>query len=230
MKTTSLTERTIFVLDYGSVALTDWMGDDQKPAKIARTSFANKDERTLEEDVKLASYLLNARHSTPFEFVQLEFYVVAPLFVTAQWHRHRTARINQISGRYKEMEDRFYVPDINRCHRQSKSNKQGSSIDLIDNPEQARKAIEVANQVAFNLYKELLKTGIAKELARIVLPVNTYTEFYWGNSLHNTLHFLSLRMDSHAQYEIRVYANAMHKLLTAQFPNLMKIWDGLQLK
>lgn len=218
----NLTE--IKVLNHGYVALVDTMGDDRTPARAARTSYRNKSERTAEEDAKLTSYLLRNRHTTPLEFCQVRFYMKMPIFVARQLVRHRTASINEISYRYVRAVEEFYIPERSRMQKQSESNKQGSSIEIIDNPEAAAIIFEESGKAAFEAYEQLLECGLSKELARSVLPVGTYTEWYWQNDLHNTLHFLKLRLDSHAQYEIRVYAEAMLELLKPIYPTIIEEW------
>ena len=215
------------LLNHGWIALAATMGDDRTPAQTARTSFANKHDKTAEEDAKLTKYLLKHRHTTPFEFNQARWYVKMPISVARQWVRHRTASINEISLRYIQATREFYIPELDRCQKQSTDNKQGSSIEIVDHPETCRQIIENAGNVAFDAYERLLDEGLAKELARTVLPLGTYTEWYWQNDLHNTLHFLKLRLDSHAQYETRVYAEAMLEILRLTWPNIMQAWTDL---
>ncbi len=213
------------VLNHGYVALTDVMGDDRTPAKTARTSFRNVKERTPEEDAKLTDYLVRNRHTTPLEFCQVRFYMKMPLFVSAQLVRHRTASINQISFRYVTAAREFYVPAMDRMQRKAESNKQGSSSEVVDDPERCAAVIASACDVAFDNYDFLLAAGLAPELARMVLPVGTYTEWYWQADLHNFLGMLRLRLDPHAQYEIRVYAEAMLALVRPVFPTIIEAWE-----
>lgn len=214
----------IQVLNHGYVALTDVMGDDRTAARTARTSFRNKVERAVDEDAKLTSYLVSHRHTTPFEFCQVRFYMKMPIFVARQLVRHRTASINEISLRYVQATEEFYVPDVERCQRQSESNKQGSSSETVDDPAAVRDLIGAVGRTAFGAYRELLALGLSKELARTVLPLGTYTEWYWQADLHNFLHMLKLRLDPHAQYEIRVYAQAMLDLARPIFPTVFEAW------
>lgn len=215
------------VLDHGYVALTAVMGDDQTPARTARTSFRNAGaERSPEDDARLTRYLVKHRHNTPLEFCQVRFYMKMPIFVARQLVRHRTASINEISLRYVKATEEFYVPDADRCQRQSETNKQGSASDVVDDPELVRGIIRNAGYTAFREYERLLAAGLAKELARTVLPLGTYTEWYWQTDLHNFLHMLGLRLDGHAQFEIRVYAEAMRDLAREAFPGILAAWES----
>lgn len=215
----------IAVLDHGYVALVDYMGDDRTPARTARTSFRNRKERTVEEDAKLTDYLVRNKHTTPIEFCQVRLYMKMPIFVARQLVRHRTASINEVSYRYVTAAREFYVPALDRMQRKSESNKQGSSSEVVDRPEECAHTMRVACDFAFDAYEKLLVEGLAPELARAVLPVSTYTEWYWQNDLHNTLHMLRLRLDPHAQYEIRVYAEAVLELLRPVFPTIIASWE-----
>lgn len=215
----------IAVLDHGYVALVDTMGDDRTPARTARTSFRNRKERTVDEDAKLTDYLVRNRHTTPIEFCQVRFYMKMPIFVARQLVRHRTASINEVSYRYVTAAREFYIPGLDRMQRRSESNKQGSSSDVVAYPETCARIVRDAGNAAFDAYEALLNEGLAPELARSVLPVGTYTEWYWQNDLHNTLHMLRLRLDPHAQYEIRVYAEAMLQLLRPVYPTIIASWE-----
>jgi len=215
----------IAVLDHGFVALTDVMGSDRTPAQTARTSFRNRVEKTPEEDAKLTDYLVRNRHTTPLEFCQVRFYMKMPIFVARQLVRHRTASINEVSYRYVKAAREFYVPLLERMQRQSASNKQGSAVEVVENGSYCRDLIELAGQKAFDTYDKLLEEGLAAELARMVLPLGTYTEWYWQADLHNFLHMLRLRLDPHAQYEIRVYAEAMLDLARPVFPTIIDAWE-----
>lgn len=216
----------IAVLNHGYVALTDVMGSDRTAAQTARTSFRTKVERTAEEDAKLTSYLVRNRHTTPLEFCQVRFYMKMPIFVARQLVRHRTASINEISLRYVQATEEFYIPASDRCQRQSTSNKQGSATEIVDDPGAVCAVIARAGVAAFREYEELLQLGLAKELARTVLPLGTYTEWYWQADLHNFLGMLRLRLDPHAQHEIRVYAQAMLDLARPHFPTVIDAWEG----
>lgn len=214
----------IAVLNHGFVALDAIMGDDQTPANTARTSYKNRILRTDEENAKLTKYLVTHRHPTPLEFCQVRFYMKMPIFVARQIVRHRTASINEVSLRYVKASEEFYIPEIDRCQKQSETNKQGSSVEIVHDPHLVRNTIRRLGKSAFIAYHELIEEGLSKELARTVLPLGTYTEWFWQNDLHNTLHFLRLRLDPHAQYEVRVYAEAMLKLLEPHFPTIIAAW------
>jgi thymidylate synthase (FAD) len=221
-----MSEQEIKVLDHGFVVLVDVMGDDRTPARTARTSFRNRKERTEEEDAKLTNYLVKHRHTTPIEFCQVRFYMKLPIFVARQLVRHRTASINEVSYRYVTAAREFYVPALDRMQRKSETNKQGSAPELVDDPQGCADLIGNAGDEAFDAYEKLLRRGLAPELARTVLPCGTYTEWYWQNDLHNTLHLLRLRLDPHAQYEVRAYAEAMLTLLRPRFPTIVMSWEA----
>lgn len=214
------------VLDYGFVALADVMGSDRTPAHTARTSFLTRETRTQEQDAKLTRYLVKHKHNTPLEFCQVRFYVKLPIFVARQFVRHRTASINEVSYRYVRAAREFYIPALERMQRQSSDNKQGSSSEIVENPKLCENLMVASNNFAFSTYEMLLAEGLAAELARAVLPVATYTEWYWQQDLHNLLHMLKLRLDPHAQYEIRVYAQAMLDLIRPLFPTIVDAWEN----
>lgn len=215
----------IRVLDHGYVALVETMGDDRTPARTARTSFRNRKERTVEEDARLTDYLVRHRHTTPLEFCQLLFYVKLPIFVARQFVRHRMQSINEVSYRYVQAAREFYVPEGDRMQRKSETNKQGSSSEIVDDPLGCMRMMVEAGHTAFDTYEALLAKGLAPELARSVLPVSTYTEWYCRWDLHNFLHMVGLRTDPHAQYEIRVYAQAMLDLAREHFPTVIASWE-----
>lgn len=218
--------KEIAVLDHGFVALVDTMGGDRTPAQTARTSFRNRVERTEEEDARLTNYLVRNRHTTPLEFCQALWYMKMPIFVARQLVRHRTASINEVSYRYVQAAREFYVPALDRMQRKAESNKQGSSNQIVDDPLGCTRLIIESCNVSFDTYELLLAQGLAPELARSVLPCGTYTEWYWQCDLHNTLHMLGLRLDPHAQYEIRVYAEAMLTLLRPVYPTIVAAWEA----
>lgn len=216
----------IQVLDHGFVALVDTMGDDRTPARTARTSYRNAAaERTAEQDARLTDYLIRNRHTTPLEFCQVRFYMKMPIFVARQLVRHRTASINEISYRYVKAAREFYVPTLNRMQRRAIDNKQGSSDEVVQHPILARSALIHACETAFDAYEKLLDLELAPELARSVLPLATYTEWFWQCDLHNFLGVLRLRLDPHAQYEIRVYAEAMLELVRPIYPSIIASWE-----
>lgn len=207
----------IKVLDHGFVRLVDVMGNDQRIVQAARVSYG-AGTKSVREDRGLIRYLLRHKHTSPFEMVEFAFHLKMPVFVARQHIRHRTANVNEISGRYSVISDEFYVPDARRMQKQSSDNKQGSSEELIANPEAEIEATRLENDQAYDTYLARLDSGMARELARINLPLSMYTEMYWKIDLHNLFHYLRLRLDPHAQYEIRVYAQAMLSLIREHVP------------
>jgi len=205
------------VLDHGFIGLVENMGDDSSIIQAARVSYG-KGTKSASTDRVLLRYLLSHSHTTPFEMVEFKFHCKMPIFVARQWIRHRTANVNEYSGRYSEMTDEMYLPELDVIKPQSTDNKQGRSGEMeFVQKVLVRDIIEGNSEAAYAHYQELLgKT--AKELARVVLPVSNYTEWYWKNDLHNILHFLKLRIDPHAQYEIRVFGEAMLKLIEPVVP------------
>jgi len=195
------------------------MGDDGSIVQAARVSYG-KGTKTLREDRGLIRYLLRHKHTTPFEMVEFKFHIKLPIFIARQWIRHRTANVNEYSGRYSEMKDEFYLPEIDQIRPQSTMNRQGRSDERM-NTEDANFIHNKVNHTQINLYneyQELLEKGLAREIARINLPLSNYTEWYWKIDLHNLLHFLRLRIDDHAQYEIRVFAQAMAEIVKETVP------------
>ena len=212
-------------LNYGYVALTEVMGDDRTPARTARTSFRNATkERSEEQDAKLTDYLVRHGHNTPIEFCMMRFYVKQPIFNARQFVRQRTQAINEVSYRYVQAVREFYVPEPDRMQRKAENNKQGSSSQIVDDPESCAESINLACNFAFDAYESLLEEGLAPELARIVLPLGTYTEWYTQMNLHNFLYMIERRIDPHAQYEARVYAEAMLELVEPFFPSVIGAW------
>ena len=198
------------VLDKGFVRLVDYFGGDQRIVQSARVSYG-EGTKSVSQDGALIDYLLRHQHTSPFEQVVMTFHVKMPIFVARQWVRHRTGRMNEVSGRYSIMKDEFYVPAEDKVSPQSTDNKQGRASEAFDK-ETADKIIaqlEEGQKAAYESYNELIDSGLAREIARINLPLSLYTEFYWEMDLHNLFHFLKLRLDSHAQYEIRVYAQVI---------------------
>lgn len=219
------------VLDYGHVRLVDHMGSDLSIVRSARVSY-NAVWRTGEDagkDAKLIQYLIKNRHTTPLESVSFTFDVKAPIFVFRQWHRHRTWAYNEMSARYTELPEEFYVPEADQITTQSTSNKQMRTDELHPKAEQMREWMRVTNQVSFKMYHDLLAEGCPRELARSVLPVATYSQMFGTVNLHNLFHFLGLRTHTHAQYEIRVYAHAMLELIRPIVPVAVAAWEELQL-
>ena len=212
-------------LDKGFVRLVDSMGGDNAIVQAARVSYG-EGTRKVSQDRGLIRYLMRHRHTTPFEMVEFKFHCKMPIFVARQWVRHRTANINEYSLRYSKARDEFYYPDPQNIQFQSALNKQGRSgkvpKELTDKVQQYFHEI---SERSFEMYQELNEFGLARELIRGILPVNLYTEWYWKNDLHNLLHFIGLRSDSHAQYEIRVYSDAMADFVKKVAPYA---WEAYQ--
>jgi len=222
--------KPIRLLDHGFVRLVDALprlvtGDetaDHAIVRAARVSTAGGDTGTKGEtaDRGLIRYLMRNWHTSPFEMVELKFHVKLPIFVARQWVRHRTASINEVSARYSVLPDEFYVPEPDQVGAQATANRQGRSEGALDasTVESTRDALRATAEGAFSTYQELLGAQVARELSRAVLPVSTYTEWYWKANLLNVFRFLHLRMDHHAQHEIRVYADAMARLVREVAP------------
>jgi thymidylate synthase (FAD) len=212
------------VLDAGFVRLVDHMGDDASVVRSARVSYGIG-SKGVDEDAKLINYMMRNGHTSPFEHVQFTFHVKCPLFVARQWQRHRTWSYNELSARYAPVREEFYIPEAHQVRLQSATNKQGSAEPM--DAEAAALSVGDMEQVysyAYETYKELIAAGVARELARSVLPVGMYTQFYGSVNLHNLLHFMELRQDEHAQYEIRVYANALEALIDQYVPVSLAAW------
>ena len=218
------------VLDHGFVRVIDYMGDDAAVVQAARVSYG-RGTRKVSEDAGLIRYLMRHRHSTPFEMAEIKYHVKLPIFVARQWIRHRTANVNEYSARYSILDREFYIPAPEHLAAQSESNRQGRGAVL--DGDAAAEVLEILRADAartYDNYAHMLnegpdgepldpgRTGLARELARMNLTLNTYTQWYWKCDLHNLLHFLSLRADPHAQYEIRAYAEAMLATVEAWVP------------
>tara|TARA_B100000686_G_scaffold355368_1_gene473664 strand:- start:41399 stop:42373 length:975 start_codon:yes stop_codon:yes gene_type:complete len=220
-----LPDNAIKCLDKGFVRLVDSMGGDDAIVQAARVSYGQGTSK-VSQDRGLIRYLMRHRHTTPFEMVEFKFHCKMPIFVARQWVRHRTANINEYSLRYSEARDEFYYPDLKHIQFQSTLNKQGRRGDVPEDlKKKVKKYFKEISEKSFLMYSELNEAGIARELARAILPVNLYTEWYWKNDLHNLLHFIGLRSDDHAQYEIRVYSNAMGESVKAVAPFA---WEAYQ--
>ena len=217
-------------LDHGFVRVVDYMGDDQAIVQAARVSYGKGTTR-VSEDRGLIRYLMRHRHSTPFEMCEIKLHVKLPMFIARQWIRHRTASINEYSARYSVLDKEFYIPEEKDLAVQSKSNKQGRGDTLsAKDSEEALFLLKRDAEKSYETYEYLLnesqegevldnnRDGLSRELARINLTLNTYTQWYWKTNLHNLMNFIFLRADSHAQYEIRVYADIIYKIMESWVP------------
>jgi thymidylate synthase (FAD) len=218
------------VLDHGFVRVIDYMGDDAAVVQAARVSYG-KGTKKVNEDKGLIQYLMRHRHTTPFEMCEIKYHVKLPIFVARQWIRHRTANVNEYSARYSILDNEFYLPSPEHLAVQSSSNRQGRGEALP--PAEAARVLDLLREDAARSYRDYAfmlnedesgkvvdegRSGLARELARMNLSLNFYTQWYWKTDLHNLLNFLSLRADAHAQYEIRVYADAMIDTLERWVP------------
>lgn len=215
------------VLDHGFVVLKETMGSDATIAESARVSYGSG-TKTISDDRNLLRYLMRHKHTSPFEMAEARFLVKVPVFVWRQWIRHRTANVNELSGRYSELPEEFFSPE--KWREQSITNKQGGENPIEYSPlmfdEDGRYLVpKKVEELCFNEYDNRLEAGISRELARTCLPVSHYTIAYWKCDLHNLLHFLKLRMHPHAQKEIRDYGDAIYKLLKEKFPITMEAFD-----
>ena len=215
------------VLDHGCIRVIDYMGDDSAIVQAARVSYGRGTKR-VQEDAGLIRYLMRHRHTTPFEMCEIKFHVKLPIFVARQWIRHRTASVNEYSARYSILDKEFYIPSPENLAAQATINRQGRG-EVLDGDE-AAEVLDLLRSDADRCYAHYAsmlnegeaadpgRRGLARELARMNLTLNTYTQWYWKTNLHNLFHFLSLRADSHAQYEIRVYAEVMLRMTEAWVP------------
>jgi thymidylate synthase (FAD) len=212
--------KEIKVLNHGLVRLVDSMGSDLSIVRSARVSYDAEWRAGADEgkDAKLIDYLIKNHHTSPLECVQFTFEVKAPIFVFRQWHRHRTWSFNEVSARYSELPEEFYIPELSQITTQSASNKQMRTDEVHPQAEHFQELISHMGLSAFEAYKALLLAGCPRELARGVLPVNTFSHMFATVDLHNLAHFLRLRLHSHSQYEIRVYAQAMLELIEPIVP------------
>lgn len=230
------------VLDHGFVRVIDYMGDDNAIVQAARVSYG-KGTKQINADRGLIKYLMRHRHTTPFEMCEIKLHVKLPMFVARQWIRHRTANVNEYSARYSVLDKEFYIPKPEHLGAQSQANRQGR--DAVLEGAEAERVLELLKrdaEQAYSSYQEMLNTdengdvldenrqGLTRELARMNLSVNYYTQWYWKVDLHNLMHFLNLRADSHAQYEIRVYADVMVDLLKKWLPLTYEAFEEYQLK
>jgi thymidylate synthase (FAD) len=218
---------TYNVLDHGFIRVVDTMGDDNAIVQAARVSYG-QGTKTKQDDESLINYLMRHYHSTPFEMNEIKFHIKLPIFVARQWIRHRTANVNEYSGRYSIMDNEFYVPE--NIGIQSTSNKQGreefsDDIKKVD----FQLSVQKLSEMAYERYENSIEDGIARELARIQLPVNYYTQWYWKIDLHNLFHFLRLRADEHAQYEIREYAKVICNIVKEWCPIAYRAFEKYRL-
>lgn len=248
----------IKVHEHGFIALMDAMPRlvpqgqtaDFAVVQAARVSYGQGTKK-VNEDRGLIRYLLRHRHTTPFEMIEFKFHMAMPIFIARQWIRHRTANVNEYSGRYSIMPDQFYRPTVEEVRKQSASNRQGGEETFVERLPGGIAELKPASsdgyataeafvqyladaEAMYDRYLKLTEQGVSRELARIGLPVSLYTQWYWKCDLHNILRFLSLRMDKHAQLEIRRYAQAMYALLEPIVPITMEAWrdydlDGVHL-
>ena len=210
------------VLDHGFVGLVDTMGDDDAVVQAARVSYGSG-TKTVNTDRNLIRYLMRHKHTTPFEMCEVKFHIKLPIFVMRQLIRHRTAQVNEYSGRYSVMSDDFYVPET--FQKQSTTNKQGRDESLDSIHGKLTWMMKDVHHNAYGMYEELLELDVARETARAVLPVSSYTEAYWKCNMKNFLHMTHLRADAHAQWEIQEYANAMYNLVKPKFPIICEAFE-----
>ncbi|MDX2082560.1 MAG: FAD-dependent thymidylate synthase [Rickettsiales bacterium] len=227
------------VLDHGFVRVVDYMGNDAAVVQAARVSYGQGTKK-VNADKALINYLIAHRHTTPFEMCEIKFHIKLPIFIARQWIRHRTASVNEYSARYSIMEDEFYIPHAENLSAQSKVNHQGRDEAKVLNKAEQKRVLEILKNDAAQTYKHYLeminqnsageivnldKEGLARELARMNLPVNCYTQWYWKIDLHNLLHFLALRADKHAQFEIRAYAQVMLDIVKKWVPHCFDAFE-----
>ena len=214
--------KAIPVLDHGFVRVVDYMGDDAAICQAARVSYG-KGTKSVQNDEGLIRYLMRHWHSTPFEMCEVKLHVKLPVFVARQWIRHRTANVNEYSARYSILDREFYIPAPEHIAAQSVVNNQGRGAALTgDEAARVLDILKTDSERSYDNYHAMIsddgQQGLARELARMNLPANIYTQWYWKVDLHNLLHFLRLRADAHAQYEIRVYADAICSVVADWVP------------
>lgn len=218
----------IKIHDHGFVGLVDHMGSDAAIVEAARVSYQTGTKATR-TDRALIRYLMRHKHTSPLEMCEVKLHIRAPIFVLRQWIRHRTASVNEESGRYSEIREMFFSPALGDLAPQSLDNKQGREGEFPLHKQKAiRNVIEANNEYSYASYKALLAEDLARELARITLPLTAYSSLYWKVDLHNLLHFLTLRTDSHAQKEIRDYADAILEIIQPLFPYAVEAWEDYQ--
>lgn len=230
--------KSLPVLDHGFIRVIDYMGDDSAIVQAARVSYGRGTKKSL-QDQGLINYLMRHRHTTPFEMCDIKFHIKLPIFIARQWIRHRTASVNEYSARYSILSNEFYMPQKVHLTTQSAENKQGRSNQALPEDD-ADRILEMLRDDAMKCHAHYIdmlnedeqgnvidpnKVGITRELARMNLTLNTYTEWYWKINLHNLLHFVALRADSHAQYEIRVYAEVILDILKRWVPYAFEAFE-----
>ena len=221
------------VLDHGFIRVVDYMGDDSAIVQAARVSYGQGTKKSR-DDSGLINYLMRHWHSTPFEMCEIKMHIKLPVFVARQWIRHRTANINEYSARYSILDNEFYIPSAENLATQSQHNNQGRGRILKG--KEARDVLEILkadSMRCYENYEQMLsnenKDGLARELARMNLPMNIYTQWYWKTNLHNLFNFLRLRADSHAQYEIRVYADQILRIISDWVPAAVAAFQDYRL-
>ncbi|MCR9125132.1 MAG: FAD-dependent thymidylate synthase [Rhodobacteraceae bacterium] len=221
------------VLDHGFVRVIDYMGDDAAICQAARVSYG-RGTKSVQNDEGLIRYLMRHWHSTPFEMCEIKLHVKLPVFVARQWIRHRTANVNEYSARYSILDREFYIPEPDHVNAQSTVNNQGRG-GVLEGAEAARvlEILKADSARAYDNYEAMIsqdgQAGLARELARMNLPANIYTQWYWKVDLHNLFHFLRLRADAHAQYEIRVYADQICRLVADWVPFAYRAFEDYRL-
>ncbi len=216
---------TTVLLDHGFVKLIDFMGSDLRAVNAARVSFGGV-SKGEEKDKALIKYLMEHQHHSPFEHCTFQFHIKCPIFVARQWMRHRIASYNEVSARYTEVKDEFYIPAEFRG--QDNKNKQGSVTSKDLDNEALLKIYTESIEASYQAYQKLIQAGVAREMARGLLPVSQYTQFYWTVNARSLLNFISLRADGHAQYEIRVYAEAIEKIFKEKLPWTWAAFEALK--
>ncbi|SFR19077.1 FAD-dependent thymidylate synthase [Poseidonocella sedimentorum] len=221
------------VLDHGLVRVIDYMGDDEAICQAARVSYG-RGTKSVQNDEGLIRYLMRHWHSTPFEMCEIKLHVKLPVFVARQWIRHRTANVNEYSARYSILDREFYIPQPEHLAAQSVVNNQGRGEALSgEEADRVLRYLRDDAMRAYDHYEEMIsddgQQGLARELARMNLPANIYTQWYWKVDLHNLLHFLRLRADAHAQYEIRVYAEEICKIVADWVPFAYKAFEDYRM-
>ncbi|AHC39452.1 FAD-dependent thymidylate synthase [Ehrlichia muris] len=206
------------VLDKGFVRLVDYMGSDESVVQAARISYG-RGTKSVSQDAALINYLMRHSHTTPFEMCEIKFHIKLPIFVARQWVRHRTANVNEYSARYSVLDHEFYIPEYDQIAKQSEDNAQGRGSNLSD--EDAKYVADLLvhdSNMVYETYNKFLEKSVSREIARVNLTLNYYTEWYWKIDLHNLLHFLKLRSEANAQYEIRLYAKTMLDIVKKWVP------------